>query len=244
MLAIRLPRAARMVDAPRDLVSESISAPPAPVAKSHWVWVWRAIAVATVAVVAVFLWWAWDHGAIVTRLRRASPWAFFTAMAVLPAFGAPVTPFFIVAGASFGARTGLVGSLIAITVNVAGCYWIARSALRRFLEPLLRRFRYRLPDFAAREKGAASFTVAVKLAPGLPTFLKNYLLGIAGVPFLLYLALSILITGTYAVSFVLLGQSVLKHDFTKAIAPAVILPLLGFGLWWFRRRRRRVATAR
>ncbi len=195
-----------------------------------------------VAIAAGFLWWAWDREWVLARLHNASPWVFFTIMAIVPAIGFPVTPFFIVAGATFGAWIGLIGSLIALSVNVAGCYWIARSALRRFVESTLRRFRYQLPDFKTKEGGATRFTVAVKLAPGLPAFVKNYVLGIAGVPFALYLVLSIAITGTYAASFVLLGESFLKHDFRWAIAPAAILAVLGAGVWWFRRRRRRARS--
>jgi uncharacterized membrane protein YdjX (TVP38/TMEM64 family) len=201
------------------------------------------VAVAAVVAVAVLVWSTWDHGAALERLRRASPWTFFTAMAILPLIGAPVTPFFIIAGASFGARVGLVGSLIALTVNVVACYWIARSALRRLIERLLRRSRYELPKFD-RNKSATRFTVAVKLAPGLPTFVKNYLLGVAGVPFPLYLGLSILITGTYAASFVLLGQSFLKHNLRTTVALVAFLVLLGGGLWLIRRliQRRRQST--
>jgi uncharacterized membrane protein YdjX (TVP38/TMEM64 family) len=202
------------------------------------------VAVAAVVAVALLVWVAWDHGAALERLRRASPWAFFSAMAILPLIGAPVTPFFIIAGASFGARVGLVGSLIALTVNVAACYWIARSALRRVVESLLRRSRYALPKLTDKRK-SARFTVGVKLAPGVPTFVKNYVLGVAGVPFLLYLGLSLLITGTYGASFVLLGQSFLKHNLRTTIPLVAFLVLLGGALWLIRRwiRRRRATDA-
>src|SRR5947209_4653448 len=63
-------------------------------------------------------------------IRAAGPWAFFAAMAILPAFGVPLLGFTVPAGEAFGAQLGLpvviALSLAMIAVNLAFGYWLAR----------------------------------------------------------------------------------------------------------------------
>ena len=200
-------------------------------------WVKRGLSVLAVVGLVLLLWSVWDREALMAWVARARPLPFFALMALLPVIGVPITPFFIVAGATFGARLGLIGSGLAVATNLILCYGIARK-LRPRLKSLLRRFGYNLPDIGARKKGAVRFTLAVKLAPGLPQFVKNYGLGVAGVPFTPYFVLSMLITGVYGASFVVLGESLLTHDRGRAAIAAGFVAVLAVGLWWWRRRRR------
>lgn len=165
--------------------------------KSWLKWTRRALVAVGLVLVISVVWWAWNGDAIARWKSEARPLPFFGVMALVPAFGIPVTPLFILAGATFSRRVALLGSLGALAANLALCYWIARSGLRRWLRRLMRRFDYQLPDFQKNGAGAWRLTFMMKLAPGLPTFLKNYSLGVAGVPFALYFAASMLITGAY-----------------------------------------------
>ncbi len=194
------------------------------------------------AALAFALWSAWDHDAMAAWKEEAGPLPFFGAMALLPAIGVPITPFFVLAGATFGVGPGLLGSAVALGLNLTLCYAIARSGLRSRLEALLHRFDYELPDFEQRETGAVRFTLLVKMAPG-PAVVKNYLLGLTGVPFLIYLGLSMLITGAYAVFCVVLGFSLFEHDIVHVIIAGAAAIALGLGLWWWWRRRRSRAEA-
>ena len=198
-------------------------------------WARRALGAATLLVLGVLIWNAWDHQAFITWREEAGVVPFFLAMALLPALGVPITPFFIVAGATFGTFVGLTGSAIALSANLLLCYWIARSGLRPWLTRLLARTRYDIPDFE-EGKGALRFTLLVKLAPGVPIFIKHYLLGLAGVPFWIYFAVSGAITGLYAGAFVVLGDSLLEHDLgTSAMALAVLL-VIALAIYLWRRR--------
>ncbi|HEX3766232.1 MAG TPA: hypothetical protein VHW23_46385, partial [Kofleriaceae bacterium] len=94
--------------------------------RSAWRWAKAAAAVVAVLVVAYILWSAWDHRAVMAWIRALHPVPFFIAMALLPAIGLPFTPFVMFAGASFGTLVGLIGSLIALAVNLVVCFWIAR----------------------------------------------------------------------------------------------------------------------
>jgi uncharacterized membrane protein YdjX (TVP38/TMEM64 family) len=184
---------------------------------------------------AYLLWNAWDYQAFRAWKNSAGALRFFGVMAVLPALGVPVSPFFVVAGATFGTRTGLIGALLAIGMNLVICHWIAASGLRPWIAKLLHRFGQQLPDFAEEGRGALRFALLVKMTPGVPAAAKNYLLGMAGVPFPLYFAVSFLITGSFGVALVLLGESLFEHDLTHLAIAAATLLVLAFAWWWWRR---------
>lgn len=186
-------------------------------------------------VAVLYLAWSlWEHDVVTEWLRQARPLPFFALMAVLPMFGFPITPFFILAGGIFGSLIGVVGSMIALGLNLAGCHVLAQR-LRPRVEGLMRRFGYKLPNFQSREKGAIRFTLAVKAAPGVPSFVKNYGLAIAGVGFLPYFILSMLITGTYGISVIVLGDSLFDHDQNRLLIVVGIFGAIALGVWWWRR---------
>jgi uncharacterized membrane protein YdjX (TVP38/TMEM64 family) len=160
---------------------------------------------------------AWvDQG--MALIRSAGPWVFFGAMAVLPAFGAPLLAFTIPAGEAFAGQMTLGGvlaaTLAAIAVNLVLTYWLARRAVRPLLEKLLRRFGYSVPRVTA--DNGLSIALVVRLTPGPPFFLQGYLLGLAEVPFRLYLAVSWLCVLPWAVGAVVLGRGVLNGNFKMA----------------------------
>ncbi len=193
-----------------------------------------AVAGAGVFGVVLVLLIAWDREAVITWREQTGPLPFFSAMAILPAFGVPLTPFLILAGAVFGTRLGLIGAAVAIGLNLALCYVLARR-LRPLLANLLQRFSYDLPDFAERGRSALRFTLAVKAAPGVPAFIKNYGLALAGVPFPLYFGLSMAMTAIYALLLIVIGESLLEHRPDRALLVAALLVAAG-GAWWVRRR--------
>jgi uncharacterized membrane protein YdjX (TVP38/TMEM64 family) len=199
----------------------------------------RALTVVALAGLVVLLWSAWELDAVMAWLHHARPVPFFAAMAVLTSLGAPPTPFLVVAGASFGVGVGLAGSLLATAVSLWVNYAVARGGLRPRVEALLRRFGQGLPSLgeAQGRARAVRFTLLVKLAPG-PVLLKNYLLAVAGVPFAPYFAVSMLVSGAYAVALVVLGDSVLDHQLERALPAALVLATAAaLGLWWRQRRR-------
>lgn len=187
-----------------------------------------------VALAVLYLAWSlWERDAVTEWMRQARPLPFFALMALLPIVGFPITPFFILAGGIFGSLVGVVGSVIALGANLIGCYALARK-MRPGIERLLRRFGYKLPDYRSKEKGSLRFALTLKAAPGVPAFVKNYGIVIAGVGFLQYFVLSMLITGTYGVAVIMLGDSLFVHDRSRILVVAVFLAALARGLWWWR----------
>src|SRR5690554_5176852 len=64
---------------------------------------------------------------------------FFLAMAVLPTVGFPVTPFYLLAGATFGVWLSLAGTALAQALNLILAYWMSRRYLRGVIEWLVKR---------------------------------------------------------------------------------------------------------
>lgn len=203
-------------------------------------WTRRGLIVVAGAIVLYFAWLLWDYDAVIAWMQRARVFPFFLAMALLPAVGLPITPFLLLAGATFGVSTALIGTAIAIAANFTLCYWIGRSGLRPRLLSLLDRFGYNLPDFNAADQPparAVRFAALLKVAPGVPAFIKNYGLGAAHVPYGIALVVTLLISGAYAAALIVLGESVFEHDLGRgAIALAVIAVLAGI-VWWRGRKR-------
>jgi uncharacterized membrane protein YdjX (TVP38/TMEM64 family) len=201
------------------------------------VWARRAGIAALVIGLAYVIISIWDRDALVRWMNDASPVPFFLAMAVLPAIGVPLSPFMIVAGATFGVWGGLVGTIVAIALNLCLCYAIAHSKLRSYILSLFARFDYKVPDFTAGGRRAWRFAAAVKLTPAVPAFAKAYILAVTAVPFVIYFVVSLGISSAFAVAWIALGDSLLAHDVSHTTLAAIALLVLAMvGVWWWKRR--------
>jgi len=158
-------------------------------------------------------------------IRETGPMLFFTAMAVLPAVGAPVSFFSLTAGSVFGETLGMplvvVCAVLALQVNMALSYFLASRALRPLLEALVKRLGYELPPVASGD--VTDLIVLIRVAPGLPFPVQNYLLGLARVPFGKYLAISGVISGCLTTAFVLFGDALLHGKGKVALVSLLIV---------------------
>lgn len=153
---------------------------------------------------------AWiDEG--IALVQKAGPWVFFTSMAVLPAVGSPLSPFTLTAGSIFAPTLGwplvIVATWLALTVNVTITYVGARWLARPLLEKLVLRLGYRWPE--VRPENHWDVTILARVTPGPPFVLKGAMLGLARIPFRIYLLGSVLIEGIYATVFVVFGEALL-----------------------------------
>lgn len=171
-----------------------------------------------------------DYRTLVDRgmaaIRGAGPLAFFAGIAVLPAVGAPLTAFTVVSGEAFAAQMtmgGVIAAVLAsIAANLALTYWLARFALRPVLSRLTERYGYRIPRVSAAN--ALTVTLVLRLTVGPPFFMQSYILGLAEVPFRLYMVTSWLCVLPAAVAGVVLGRGVLHRSFTMiSLGVAVIV---------------------
>lgn len=162
-------------------------------------------------------------------LRNAGPLAFFTGMAVLPAVGVPLSAFSLTAGPVFGEQLGMglviTYATLSITINMALTYLLARRALRPLLEYLFVRLGYRLPQVGTGDE--TDLIILLRVTPGVPFPVQNYLLGLSGVAPIRYLVISVLITGPLNVVFILFGDALLQGKGKLAlISLGLILALM------------------
>ena len=176
-----------------------------------------------------------DEG--VKVLRAAGPLAFFTAMAILPAFGFPISVFYLTAASAFAATLGMGGVLgaaaVALLANVSLAYWLARYALRPMLVQLISRTKYRIPELTASDH--AEVTLLVRITPGPPFFVQSYLLGLAGVSFRTYVWISWVISMAYAAGFIVFGEAILHGKARLAIVGLSVLVAVALGVHFLRR---------
>jgi uncharacterized membrane protein YdjX (TVP38/TMEM64 family) len=126
------------------------------------------------------------------HVRAAGPLVFFVAMGVLPAVGAPILAFILTAGPVFGPQLGLGGVLAACAVShllsLSIGYWLARRWLRPWLQKFVARSGHKVPQVVPEDQ--FEVTLLLRITPGPPFFLQNFLLGLAEIPFLRYVAIS------------------------------------------------------
>lgn len=150
-----------------------------------------------------------DQG--IAFVQQLGPITFFSAMALLPAFGMPLSPFTLTAGSVFAPTIGwpavLVATWSALVVNVAITYVGARWVARPWLEKLVLKLGYRWPE--VRAENYWDITILARVTPGPPFFLQSAMLGLARIPFRIYLVGSSVIASIYGTVFVVFGEALI-----------------------------------
>jgi len=205
-------------------------------------------ACAVVAVLAAVLAWqtGFDRAAVESYwsqskiLMEQHPWVVFVALVVLPGLPFPVSALLIAAGVVWHDHPawacGL--SLLALALNMTWTYWLAAGPARRLIERLVKLMGLRLPELPRRNH--LRLILILRLTPGIPLFLQNYLLGIMRPPFRLYLPLSVLLNGMYTVGIVLGSAGATDGRFTTALSGvALVVVAVTLTKWlraWLERR--------
>lgn len=198
-----------------------------------------AVAGVVLAVLAVLMLRGVDLRALVDRgmaiIRGLGPWVFFSIMA-LP--GVPIFGLSIPAGEAFRAQLGLGGviaaMLVAAVINLALAYWLSRYALRPVLTRLLARYGYTIPRVTP--ENALNVTLIVRCTPGPPYAFQCFVLGIAEVPFRLYMIVSFLALMPWALGGVILGQGLFQGNFKVALSGLCVLVVAVIAVQWVRKK--------
>lgn len=147
---------------------------------------------------------------------------FFAAFAVLPAVGFPVSPFAFGAGPLFGPVLGLptvlalAGASMAASMTIS--YGLSRHVLRPWVERLLAYLGYRVPVVPADKQ--RMFVFLVRATPGSPYVFQSFLLGLAGVSFGTYLAISWVVSASSVALMIVFGDALIKGHGRLALAAA------------------------
>jgi len=142
-----------------------------------------------------------DWQRVARAMEKLNTSTLLTMTAVLPLAGFPVSLVYLSLGARFGPSAGL-GVVAVITLfHLLAAHAIARSFLRKWMERFIKRRGHEIPAVPPGEN--ANVALVVMLAPAVPYFLRNYLLGFSGIPFRIYclIALPIHVLRSYVALF-------------------------------------------
>jgi uncharacterized membrane protein YdjX (TVP38/TMEM64 family) len=176
----------------------------------------------TGVILVALLVWLVDLKALHDWAGRLNGTAVFALMVVLPLIGVPVSVLYAVGGAKFGQPWGLVLAAAAIAAHLVASWWIAHSWLRRPLDALLRRMRYKKPQVPRGEYIPICLLIA--LIPGVSYTIKNYLMVLGGVPFRPFFWTCLPAHFFHAILGVLFG------DFTGAMTTPKVVFLIAYAL--------------
>ena len=162
-------------------------------------------------------------------------------MTILPLVGVPISPFWVLSGLRFGPAIGFVVAVASLSANFTVAYWLAQRWLRAPLSRWLQRRGYRI--LTVNNEDEVQLILMIRLAPGLPLFVQNYLLGLASVKFSRYLYCSLPVQAAYCFLFVFLGHSLLLGHILKVAAGGATLLVAGLATSLVRRQFRRSRAA-
>ncbi len=147
---------------------------------------WSLLALASLLAIAIVagLCEEVDWHALRQSLETMDRVPLLTLVAVLPIIGFSIALIYLVVGAVFGGWMGLIVIAGATAVHLLGSHWIARSFLRAPVQRFLKQRKYRMPELPEGEKWAVVLMTA--LVPGLPYFVRNYLLALSDIPLRTY----------------------------------------------------------
>jgi uncharacterized membrane protein YdjX (TVP38/TMEM64 family) len=146
---------------------------------------------------------------ILDAIGTAHPVMLFLALALLPLVGVPTSVLWIAAGVRLGTLSAFALCAVALLVNFTAGYWLARCALRLPVIRWLERRGWRIPQVPASDETLA--ILILRVTPGIPLCVQNYLLGLARVKFGRYLLLSMPAQAAYALAFVWFGDSLASN---------------------------------
>ncbi len=133
------------------------------------------------------------------------PAALFWALVFLPGLPVPTSALLFTAGVVWRDRPVMACllSMLAISLNLTWTYWLAAGPARRLVEKMLSASGIQIPDLPRGDH--LKLILVLKLTPGFPFFLQNYLLGFLRAPFHLYLPISFLCNAIIGTGVVLGG---------------------------------------
>lgn len=180
-------------------------------------------------------------------VRGLGAWWFFAAFAVLPAVGCPVSLFSLTAGPLFGPVLGmpmvllLTGVSMAVSMTIS--YGLARYVVRPWVTRLLDFLGYTIPVVPAAKQ--RMFTLLVRITPGPPYVFQSFLLGLAEVPFWMYLAISWVVCSVNVALMIVFGDALVHGKGKVALfaLAGVVLVVVGVKLLRDRIQRRERAAA-
>jgi len=167
--------------------------------------------------------------------RETNPILFIGLMTLLPVVGFPMTVFLILVGLKFGTMWGMLITALTMPVHMALSYILARTLFREFLQQLLRKRGYSLPEITSRRALTGVFIFL--FLPGLSYALKNYLLAITDIRLRHYLAVNFCAQGVVTLPVAGLGGAAAASNPMAIAIFVAVIAMIALGRWVYKKRK-------
>jgi uncharacterized membrane protein YdjX (TVP38/TMEM64 family) len=161
---------------------------------------------------------------------------YFLALVVLPAFGAPMSLFYLTALPALGTGHTVTGVLLvwlAVALNMVLCKLLTHGVFLPAIEWVIRHRHLSIPKI--RRESEWKVVLATRLSP-LPWTLQNYLLALGHARWRTYLWLSLPVQAAIGLGFMLVGESLLTGGLGYVLLAACLLIVLNIVLHALRKR--------
>lgn len=165
---------------------------------------------------------------LIHQFETLHPAFFILGLALCPLAPIPVSPLWVLAGMRFGPVGGIMVSAIGLLLNFSIAYVLSKHLFRRQIEWFLKRWKVRIPVVPASDQ--TKFTLLVRIVPGNPLVVQNYLLGLVGVRFSTYFIVGLLVQMFYACGFVIFGEAVFEGRVGLLLFAVLLIVSIGIGI--------------
>lgn len=148
------------------------------------------------------------------------------AISILPIFMLPITPIFILAAAR--AQYGNLGEVlffcwIGVSINIIISYFVARR-FGEFIRGKLEKRGINVPEIPQTYQCELIFLL--RMIPGNPISVQNYMLGLANVEFVKYIIVSIPIHMLHSFAYIYFGDGIFTGEVAPLVSGALFLAML------------------
>jgi uncharacterized membrane protein YdjX (TVP38/TMEM64 family) len=173
---------------------------------------------------AILAWFNFDVREVLNAAKSTNPIIFLLLMSLLPLVGFPIAVFYLYAGTVFPWLIAWPVCTLALAINISLSYWIGSRLLKKPIQLWLAQKEYKVPNL--QELGYFKLTFLIRAVPGVPFPIQNYLLTVAGTPFVLYLVVSLAVQSVFAAGMTAIPRMIIEPDKMKIIIVAAIFVVL------------------
>jgi uncharacterized membrane protein YdjX (TVP38/TMEM64 family) len=167
-----------------------------------------------------------DHAKDVTLawLEEANPVFLLLAIAVLPLAGFPISPLLVMGGVVYGETVGMLVGAGGVALNNVLGYWVA-AWLREPVRGWLERRGVNVPEVSRGD--GYKIVLLLRVTPGLPATVQNYVLGLSGIPFWTFFWVSLPPQLVIVAGFVLTAGALFEGQWGLIILGVSLLLVFG-----------------
>ena len=162
-----------------------------------------------------------------SHFNTLHPAFFMLGLVFFPLGPVPVSPLWLIAGMRFGPGVGIAMSFGCLLINFSFAYLLSAKLFRQQLERSLLKRKFKIPEIPQEDE--LKFTFLIRLLPGNPLCVQNYLLGIMRVRPILYFGIGIPFQLFYATGFIVFGKALFEGQFGTIIFAALLLAAILIG---------------